>query len=140
MPKKKPVGESEEAPALTPEGVLERLTTIGDTLTELLKPLTAETQSLLDGLEGQSFGLEANLRLTAAIQLLLHRLGLRVKCVKCGEAAQIRCRETGNAKGGSFQFEHTHGKQTNHGGGTTFPKLQLVPAPADPRRKRKSRA
>jgi predicted RNA-binding Zn-ribbon protein involved in translation (DUF1610 family) len=109
-------------------------------LTQVLQPFTADVQAFLDGIEGRSFGLAANKSIVLSTQLLLQRLGLRVRCPHCGEPAILRCRSTRNAKGGSFQFEHSaRGKQTNHGGGTTFPAMRLVPAPPDKRRKRKKR-
>jgi hypothetical protein len=109
-------------------------------LTELLQPFTGDLQTFLNGLEGRSFGLAANKAIIAAIQGLLQRLGLRVRCPHCAQPAIPRCRPMKNTKGGSFQFEHSRsGKQTNHGGGTTFPAFKLVPAPPDRRRKRKKR-
>ena len=110
-------------------------------LTELLRPFTADVQSFLDDLEGRSFGLAANKAIVLSIQLLLQRLGLRIRCPHCSEPAILRCRSTGNTKGGSFQLEHSaRGRQTNHGGGTTFPAMRLVPVPPDKRRKRKNRS
>jgi hypothetical protein len=88
-----------------------------------------------------SFGsLEANQAVVAAIQRLLHRLDLRAECPRCHKPAIPRCRATRNAKDGSFQFEHSHrGRQTNHGGSTTFPAFRLMPPPPDRRRERKKR-
>lgn len=140
MPKKLTSAASVNGSADSPESILQRLTAVDASLTRILEPVVTETQQVLNCLEGRSFGLEVNIEITSAIQLLLQRLGLRVTCVKCEQPGQIRCRATRNAKGGSFQFEHAQGKPTNHGGGTTFPKLQLIGAPPDSRRRRKKRA
>jgi hypothetical protein len=118
--------------------LLRGLQTIDQRLTSLLAPVIEDVEAALARLEGRSFGLEANEAIVSAIQQLLNRLGLRVSCPRCSEPAILRCRETGNARDGSFQFEHSaSGKQTNHGGGASFPALTLVPAPPDRRRARK---
>jgi hypothetical protein len=109
-------------------------------LTQLLAPVIENVKEILTRLKGRSFGLATNEALVSVIQQLLSRLGLRVSCPRCSEPAILRCRETGNARDGSFQFEHSAGgRQTNHGGGATFPALTLVPAPPDRRRARKKR-
>jgi hypothetical protein len=123
------------------QDVIGSLEALNQRLTELLQPFTADLQTFLDGLEGRSFGLAANKAIIAAIQSLLQRLGLRVRCPHCAQPTIPRCRPMKNTKGGSFQFEHSQGgKQTNHGGATTFPAFKLVPAPPDRRRKRKKRS
>lgn len=119
---------------------LTALSQIDANLTEILKPLIAELQATLTGLEGRSFGFDTNKAIIEAIQVQLHRLGMRVSCPRCGAAAIPRCRAATSTKEGSFQFEHYQGgKQTNHGGSTTFPHLRLIPAPPDLRRVRKKR-
>jgi hypothetical protein len=137
--KKKFLPEADHAPGEAPGEMFQRLVGLDAMLSELLEPLKGELQELLEGLEGHSFGLASNKSLTDAIQMLLTRLGLRVRCPRCKAPAHIRCRATKTAKDGSFQFEHSGGRQTNHGGGTMFPKLKLVPAPPDRRRKRNKR-
>jgi hypothetical protein len=136
-----PVGTDQpEAAQPDPAELLRGLQAIDERLTALLAPIIEEVDDALTRLEGRSFGLEANEALVSAIQQLLNRLGLRVRCPRCREPAILRCRETGNARDGSFQFEHyASGRQTNHGGGATFPALTLVPAPPDRRRARKKR-
>lgn len=136
---KKTTNDSVASPAdEASSGVIGGLDELNRRLTELLHPFTGDLQTLLDDLEGRSFGLAANKVIIAAVQGLLQRLGLRVRCPHCGQPAIPRCRPMRNTKGGSFQFEHSQGgKQTNHGGGTTFPAFKLVPAPPDRRRKRK---
>jgi hypothetical protein len=128
-------------PAEEDSGEITRsLEAMNQRLTEILQPFVGEIQSFLDSLEGRSFGLTANEAITTAIQALLQRLGMRVRCPRCGSPAIPRCRPMPNTKAGSFQFEHyQRGRQTNHGGGTTFPAMKLVPAPPDRRRKRKKR-
>jgi hypothetical protein len=118
--------------------VLAQLNELQQKLAKLSEPIVAELQQLLDSLHGQSFGLSRNVAFVEAVQQALARLGRRVRCPRCGKAAILRCRSTTTAKEGSFQFEHyTDGRQTNHGGGTTFPALQLTVAPPDKRKSRK---
>jgi hypothetical protein len=134
-----PVGTDQpEADQPDPAELLRGLQSINERLTALLAPVIEDVEAALARLEGRSFGLGANDVLVSAIQQLLNRLGLRVRCPRCSEPASLRCRETGNARDGSFQLEHyASGRQTNHGGGTTFPALTLVSAPPDRRRARK---
>lgn len=131
---KAPVANSDSADAI------QRLAGLDSKLTDLLQPIVDELQQLLAGLEGMSFGFDTNKAIVEAVQVQLQRLGMRVNCPRCGAAAIPRCRATKTAKDGSFQFEHyQEGRQTNHGGSTTFPALKLVPAPPDQRRTRKKR-
>ncbi|CAN5456069.1 hypothetical protein BH10PLA2_BH10PLA2_23450 [soil metagenome] len=140
MPQPPVVAVEETASSKDAEGALGALGHVDARLSELLKPLVAELQTTLSALEGKSFGFELNKKVIDAIQTQLQRLGMRVCCPRCSAAAIPRCRATASAKDGSFQFEHyQEGKQTNHGGGTTFPVLKLIPAPPDQRRTRKKR-
>lgn len=138
---KQPVVSVEETASLNDaEDAINALGRIDANLSDLLKPLAAELQTALSALEGKSFGFQMNKKVIEAIQAQLQRLGMRVCCPRCGAAAIPRCRATASAKDGSFQFEHyQEGKQTNHGGGTTFPVLKLISAPPDQRRTRKKR-
>jgi hypothetical protein len=137
--KKKPAAETTQ-PTPDPRSALESLCQLDAQLTSLQAPVTEHLQAILDGLQGQSFGsLEANEAVTDALLRLLHRLDLRVECPRCHEPALPHCRAVRNAKDGSFQFSHTRGHRTNHGGSTTLPAFRLVAAPPDARRKRNSR-
>lgn len=134
------VSPHSEAADVTTEEILATLSSLDGKLTELLGPFVREVEAVLARLAGRSFGRRGNEAIVRTLQLLLQRLGLRVRCTHCRAPAILRCRATGNAKGGSFQFEHyLNGKQTNHGGRATFPKVRLVPAPSDRRRKRRKR-
>jgi hypothetical protein len=140
VPKQPVVAVQVTASSNEAEDAISALSRIDANVTELLKPLIAELQTTLTALEGKSFGFETNKKIIEAVQAQLQRLGMRVCCPRCGGAAIPRCRATQSAKAGSFQFEHyQEGRQTNHGGGTTFPVLNLIPAPPDQRRTRKKR-
>lgn len=140
MSKQSVTAADESTLAVDSENALAALGRIDAKVSELLKPLVADLQETLSTLEGKSFGFETNKALIEAIQAQLQRLGMRVSCPRCGAAAIPRCRATQTAKDGSFQFEHYQdGRQTNHGGGTIFPALKLIPAPPDQRRTRKNR-
>jgi hypothetical protein len=109
-------------------------------VTQLLEPVVGDLEAALAQLAGKSFGLETNKALVLALRQLLQRVGLRVRCPRCGEPAYLRCRQPKHAREGAFQFEHfQEGKQTNHGGGTIFPQLSLVAAPPDRRTEPKDR-
>lgn len=137
MAKKHPAPPPPVATEVESRETLRALEALDGKLSRLLEPMIGEVQAFLDGLAGRSFGLAGNRAVALAVQLLLERLRLRVRCPRCKATAILRCRATRNAKGGSFQFEHSaKGKQTNHGGRTTFPQIHLMPAPPDRRRKR----
>lgn len=105
----------------------------------LKDPIRKALQELLDGLAGKTFdSLETKQAVAREAQDLLTRLGLRVACPKegCGRPAMIRCAAAGNSKQGVFQFDHSSGtcRRTTHLGSSSFPRLTIVPAPADRRR------
>lgn len=102
-------------------------------------PIIQNLQVLLDSLAGKSFGsLEANEAIARSIQKMLLRLQLRVECPKCHEPAMLHFRIAGTSRHGSFQFKHhVNGHESRHLASTVLPALKLVPAPPDPRRKKK---
>ena len=93
----------------------------------------------LNGYAGANFGsLKNNQTFTRYVQQLLDANSLRVECPECRSAAILRCQAAGNAKTGSFLYDHyLEGGRTFHGGPTTFPPVKLIAKP--PRRKRGSR-
>jgi hypothetical protein len=100
---------------------------------EVLSPIQKSFQDLLIRIEGISGDLEQKRRIADLIQSTASQLRLAFKCPKCGEAARVIFSPAGNATTGVFAFAHT-GK--NHSGTTSLPKLILMPAPEDMRRRK----
>jgi hypothetical protein len=135
--KKNPAAEP-ATPTLDPRSALKSLRELDEQLATIQAPVVERLERVLDALRGKSFdSLEANQTVIGTIQRLLRRLDLRVECPRCHEPAILRCRAVRNAKDGSFKFEHSRGRRTNHGGSTTIPAFRLLPTPHDARRKRK---
>jgi len=107
---------------------LDILDRLNNRIEEALKEPMQDFQSYLLTLEGKSFeSFEANHTITTIIQRTASQLRLAFACAKegCGHAAKLRCK-SGKAHG-AFIFEHSvGGKQTFHGGRTTFPPLRLI--------------
>lgn len=108
-------------------------------VSEVLAPVIKELAEFLGPLVGKSLGtLEENKAFARLLQALLRRLGLRVRCPRCGEPAVLRCQPVRGMETGAFQFQHQggFGPRTNHMGSSTIPELKLVAAPPDLRRLR----
>lgn len=136
MPKRKRTYDL-AGPLDSTDQVLEVFIRLNAHIDDLLEPVRADLQAVLDRLAGRNFGsLEANQAVAVAIQQLLIRLERRVRCQGCGQPASLRCRLTTQSKSGCFQFDHRFGgRSTNHMGPTSLPRLELVPLPPDRRRR-----
>jgi len=79
---------------------------------------------------GGNFGsFEANRAFAETLRIALDRVGARLECPKCCQAATLIVRPAGT-KTGAFQFHHARGNQnTDHLGSTSLPKLKLLPEP-----------
>jgi hypothetical protein len=107
---------------------------LGAEIDELLRPVVARLQGLLDELVGESLDtFEENQELARTVQGLAQRLGVRVECLRCGKPAWLRY-QRGGARG-YFVFQHAEGGKTSgHSGSALLPPLKLVPAPPDRRK------
>lgn len=87
--------------------------------------------------KGRTFdSFEVKRELAANIQQRLKRVHLRVQCPVCRVPANFRCVRFGDSKTGQFGFGHRKGRsEDKHSLTTTFPHVDLVPAPKDPRLK-----
>lgn len=109
---------------------------------EVLAPVVAELQALLDTLAGKALRrLEEKVALATLLQVMLQRLGLRVRCPRCGKPAVLRCRSMAEHSPGAFYFQHQGGGQpkSGHLASPVVPELKLVAAPPDLRRQGRSR-
>jgi hypothetical protein len=132
------VGSSDSITHQTRTAVIALLRELGGHLGTFQRLVRRSLQDLLNASVGQSFGsLEANQAITREVLDLLNRLGLRFVCPRegCGRPAALRCTAAGISRHGVFQFDHAAGgRRTTHKGSSVFPRLTLVPAPADRRR------
>jgi len=112
---------------------------LGSSISRNISPVREALEVYLAALEGHKFcSFEEKRRFATSLNELLDRLGgLRVKCSGCGEPAILRAKRAGGAKNGTFQYEHfDHGKRMTHKGASlALPRLHLVPARPDRRRK-----
>lgn len=126
-------------PAATPAEFLRALKEVDERIAGALVEPRAQLQALCDALEGKSFKADDYRAVVDGLQRAMNRLGLRVECQGdgCGRPAILR--HHGPVRGmtdGYVQFEHfIESKQTHHGAYKAFPKLKLVPAPPDRRRR-----
>lgn len=130
---------AEELTSLEPREVERVIRLVDRDLDRLRQRIRPVLQTFLKKLEGESFGsLEKNQQFASDLSRLLVRLGLRLKCQSsgCGEPATLQVKR-GDTVTGAFQFLHgPSSSRSTHGGRTTVPRLQLVNAPPDARRKR----
>lgn len=111
---------------------LEQLSEASNRAVELHESIRVELQRRLAPFENWNFGsLADNQAFVTRVHELLDQFGLRVRCPQCGSAAILRCQNAGNARHGSFLFDHTlDSGRTFHGGSASVPRLELVPRPA----------
>lgn len=128
----------DEVGVLTPQDIEEAISLVDrdlDTLRDRIRPLFQEYLSKLEGSTLESF--ERNRRFASELSRLLVRLSLRLKCQSCGEPATLQVKR-GNTVTGAFVFAHGAVRvNTTHGGRVTIPKLKLIEAPVDSRRRKK---
>lgn len=114
------------------------LQTTGDWIVsrrEAIRQMIEEDLGLFAGLRFKT--LQENREFAVMVHELLDANGFRSQCPECGEAAILRCLNTGNSKTGVFSFDHyVDGRRKYHCGATSFPKLKIRNKPR--RRQRNS--
>ena len=105
-------------------------------LDELQKTVIEKLQALLTTLGGRTLKhLEEGCAIAKAVQRLLQRLGLRLRCPHCGEPASLRWRTP--RRTASFYFQHSvKGRNIHHGGKKSFPENVILVAAAPDKRKK----
>lgn len=93
------------------------------------EPVITQVEDLLSQSTGTNFGsFEANREFAKAVQSLLNRFPLRIRCPKSGKPSRIVCERAGRAKHGSFKLRYSeNGRSMVRTTSVTFPSLELVP-------------
>lgn len=103
--------------------------------------ITQKLQIVLNELDGVSFrSHEEAVSTTRLVQELMQQLGKRAQCPNTDQPCNLRCTQSGRGKVTTFQFDRViDGKRKVTAATTTFPKIKLVDAPQDRRKRSPSR-
>lgn len=94
-----------------------------------------EVREVFSRLEGLDFGsLAANREVAALVRGVLDRFGVKLACVKCGEAARLIVEPSKTSVAGLFRFDHPRAEQRFHAAGPRLPRLEVfdTSSPAAP--------
>ena len=115
---------------------IEQIATTAKQVEAIQKKAIADIQTLLDGFVDRAFVEHDKQQIVNRIQELLCQANARVLCPSSEKPGNLRLKQAGKSARKTFAIDVSEdGKRTSHFSSMTFPRLIVVPAPPDPRRK-----